>query len=74
MLREVDEPATVISGNPFLEMGAEENSLFVMFLADLPAAAAVAALDPQRSPGDIATAWMRPGYLLAAAKAPPTPS
>jgi len=52
VLRTAAQLAEVHSGNPFLEMGATEDSLFVLFLADQPTLAAVAALDPERSPGD----------------------
>jgi uncharacterized protein (DUF1697 family) len=39
-------------GNPFIEQGADEDQLHLLFLADLPKAPAVAGLDPERSPGD----------------------
>ena len=46
---ELDE---VVAQNPFLAEGADTDALHVAFLADPPRAAAVAALDPQRSPPD----------------------
>jgi uncharacterized protein (DUF1697 family) len=52
VLRTTEQLADVFRNNPFLEMGAAEDTLFVLFLADQPSAAAVAALDPERSPGD----------------------
>ena len=52
VLRTAEELATAIAKNPFLERGADENQLFVMFLADAPTAAAARALDPGRSPPD----------------------
>jgi uncharacterized protein (DUF1697 family) len=51
VLRTAGQLQNVIRNNPFLK-GAEENSLHVMFLAELPAGVAVASLDPLRSPGD----------------------
>ena len=42
----------VARSNPFLKAGLPEITLYVYFLADEPAAAAVKSLDPNRSPGD----------------------
>lgn len=42
----------IVQANPFAEAGAEADKLLVLFLADLPDAANVEALDPNRSPGD----------------------
>ena len=42
----------VLAGNPFLTPGVDEKALYVMFLANSPAPADVAKLDPDRSPGD----------------------
>ena len=50
MIRSHEELAAVIRGNPFLKEGDER--LYVAFLADIPAAEAVAKLDPNRSPSD----------------------
>ena len=42
-----------VTSNPFLKAGAAaRSSLHVMFLADVPEPSKVAALDPNRSPGD----------------------
>ena len=50
MLRTTREMRQVIRENPFLEEGAAEDVLHVMFLADLPQPGAVKSLDPDRSP------------------------
>ncbi|MBI2893746.1 MAG: DUF1697 domain-containing protein [Deltaproteobacteria bacterium] len=50
-------------GTPFLAAGAAPGELHVAFLADLPAAAAVAALDPKRSPPDELVVRGREVYL-----------
>jgi uncharacterized protein (DUF1697 family) len=52
MLRSAEEMAAVVRGNPFLKAGADEKYLHVSFLADAPDPAAVAKLDPLRSPPD----------------------
>ncbi|MEO8597008.1 MAG: DUF1697 domain-containing protein [Candidatus Solibacter sp.] len=52
IVRTADELAAIIRGNPFVADGAPEKDLYVAFLRDLPDAASVAALDPDRSPGD----------------------
>jgi uncharacterized protein (DUF1697 family) len=52
VLRTADQLGDVVSRNPFLEIGAAEETLHVVFLADLPSPGAVASLDPDRSPGD----------------------
>jgi uncharacterized protein (DUF1697 family) len=52
LVRSVEEMAAVATGNPFLRRKCDPKWLHVVFLADMPAKAAVAALDPQRSPGD----------------------
>jgi uncharacterized protein (DUF1697 family) len=52
VMRTSEELEAVVQGNPFLRAGADPVSLHVMFLADRPSAAAVATLDPNRSPGD----------------------
>jgi len=51
-LRTAEQIETVFATNPFLKMGAPEETLHVMFLADVPAPGAVKALDPDRSPPD----------------------
>jgi uncharacterized protein (DUF1697 family) len=52
LIRSAAEMAAVAAGNPFLSRKCDPKWLHVVFLADTPARAAVAALDPQRSPGD----------------------
>ena len=52
VIRSHEELAAVIRENPFLKAGEPEITLYVAFLAHLPAAEAVAKLDPQRSPPD----------------------
>src|SRR5579863_5841313 len=52
ILRNRDEMQKVARGNPFLQAGLPEITLYVYFLADEPSAAAVKSLDPNRSPGD----------------------
>ena len=52
ILRTVDQLRGVISDNPFLKAGAAEETLHVMFLADLPSPTNVDNLDPDRSPPD----------------------
>ncbi len=54
VLRTADEIHGLVSANPYLEddTEADVSILMVMFLADQPKAASVAALDPTRSPPD----------------------
>jgi uncharacterized protein (DUF1697 family) len=52
LLRTRDQLEDVVDFNPFVEAGADEDTLYVMFLADMPESAAVAGLDPNRSPPD----------------------
>lgn len=63
VLRSADQLREAIEANPFLQAGADEGSLHLMFLAELPSAAAVAALDPDRSPGDSYVVRGRDIYL-----------
>jgi len=49
--------------NPFLEAGAEPGTLHLVFLRDRPAEAAVASLDPERSPPDRFAVHGREIYL-----------
>jgi uncharacterized protein (DUF1697 family) len=55
--------AAVAAGNPFLAEGADPATLHVAFLAAEPRAAALAALDPERSPPDRFRAVGRELYL-----------
>ncbi len=53
VVRSQEEIASVVKGNPYLEKAkGNEIALHVAFLADTPDKKAVAALDPNRSPGD----------------------
>lgn len=62
-LRSAEAMAAVMAGNPFLAKGLEPSRLHVVFLAEVPTAAAVAALDPQRSPADAFAVVDRQVYL-----------
>ena len=42
----------IVAANPFVGTGVDEKTLHVVFLADVPTAAAAAELDLERSPGD----------------------
>ncbi len=60
ILRTAEQLRGVISDNPFLKAGAAEETLHVMFLADLPSPTSVENLDPDRSPPDsVRRAWQR---------------
>jgi uncharacterized protein (DUF1697 family) len=50
VIRSHDELAAAIRSNPYLAEHIDPKTLHLMFLASLPATAAVAALDPDRSP------------------------
>ncbi len=63
ILRTADELDETIRNNSFLLAGAPENHLHVLFLADQPEAAAVASLDPERSPPDAFEVRGREIYL-----------
>jgi uncharacterized protein (DUF1697 family) len=52
MLRTASQLEDVLRNNPFLEAGLGEETLHVVFLADLPGPESVACLDPQRSAPD----------------------
>jgi uncharacterized protein (DUF1697 family) len=52
VLRTTEELRAAIANNPYLALGAPEESLHVMFLTAAPDAEAVKKLDPDRSPGD----------------------
>lgn len=52
LVRTADELRRIVAQNPFLRRGGNEAALHVAFLADKPDPPRVAALDPQRSPGD----------------------
>jgi uncharacterized protein (DUF1697 family) len=63
LLRTAAELGETIRQNPFLEAGAPENRLHVLFLANQPDAGRVAALDPLRSPPDAYAVRGREIYL-----------
>lgn len=63
VLRTVAQLGAVIRENPFLVAGAAQETLHVYFLADIPSAARVAALDPDRSPPDTFTVHGQEIYL-----------
>jgi uncharacterized protein (DUF1697 family) len=52
VLRTAEQLGDVVRKNPFLEMGAAEETLHVLFLADLPSSGDVERLDPNRSAPD----------------------
>jgi uncharacterized protein (DUF1697 family) len=63
LLRPVEELGETLRQNPFLQAGASENWLHVLFLASQPDAGRVAALDPDRSPPDAYCVRGREIYL-----------
>jgi uncharacterized protein (DUF1697 family) len=63
LVRSAKELRAVAAGNPFLAAGADRDALHVMFLADAPSKAAIAALDPARSPPDTFAVDGREIYL-----------
>ena len=63
ILRTAKQLADVISNNPFLQLGASEETLHVLFLADSPGAREIANLDPNRSPPDTFTVSGQEIYL-----------
>lgn len=52
VLRTAAQLGDVLGHNPFLDAGAADEELHVVFLADVPAPHRVEALDPDRSPPD----------------------
>jgi uncharacterized protein (DUF1697 family) len=52
VLRTAAELSDVLGHNPFLDAGAAEDELHVVFLADVPAPHRIEALDPNRSTPD----------------------
>jgi uncharacterized protein (DUF1697 family) len=63
VLRTAAQLAEVVRANPFLEAGAAEDALHVLFLADQPSETAIAELDPDRSPPDAFAVRGREVYL-----------
>ncbi len=52
LIRTAEQLAMVAANNPFLEAGADEDTVHVLFLAAAPEAARVKSLDPARSSPD----------------------
>jgi len=63
VLRSREELAATVRNNPYLKKGLPETTLHVYFLADMPSAAAVKGLDPQRSAPDAFHVLGREIYL-----------
>ena len=63
LLRTAADLGETIGNNPFLQAGAPENWLHVLFLANQPDAGRVATLDPLRSPPDAYAVRGREIYL-----------
>ncbi len=66
VLRSLAELEDAVSNNPFLKLGSDLESLHLVFLAALPEASSIAALDPKRSPGDEYVVRGRDIYLRLA--------
>lgn len=62
--RSADELRAIVAKNPLFEDGLDPATLAVVFLAQKPSAKQVAALDPDRSPGDTFVVRGREVYLL----------
>ncbi len=52
IVRSATALAAAVRDNPFVARGAEPSTLHIGFLAEAPSAAAIATLDPDRSPPD----------------------
>jgi uncharacterized protein (DUF1697 family) len=63
LLRTAADLGETIGNNPFLQAGAPQNWLHVLFLANQPDAGRVATLDPLRSPPDAYAVRGREIYL-----------
>jgi uncharacterized protein (DUF1697 family) len=63
ILRTAQQLRDIVSNNPFLKPGNAEETLHVMFLADHPSPAKIAALDPSRSLPDAFIAHGQEIYL-----------
>ncbi len=62
-VRTASELAAVLANNPYLRPDSDHARLHVIFLSTLPEKRKVAALDPNRSPGDAYTISGREIYL-----------
>lgn len=63
ILRTAKQLGDTIRNNPFLKAGADENTLHVLFLADVPGASDVRKLDPNRALPDTFAVRKRDVYL-----------
>jgi uncharacterized protein (DUF1697 family) len=63
LLRTFDQLQEVIASNPYFHAEADEDLLYVMFLAESPTSASIASLDPGRSPPDVYKVRGREIYL-----------
>ncbi|MGI8552147.1 MAG: DUF1697 domain-containing protein [Dehalococcoidia bacterium] len=63
VLRTAEQIGEVIRNNPFVEAGADEATLHILFLLELPPADSVDGLDPDRSPPDAFSVRGREVYL-----------
>jgi uncharacterized protein (DUF1697 family) len=63
VIRTREQFALVAANNPFLQAGADENNVHVMFLATTPEASRVNSLDPARSSPDAFTVRGADVYL-----------
>ncbi len=63
VVRTAKDMQRVAGANPFLAAGADPSTLHVVFLGSAPTRAAVAKLDPDRSPGDEFAAAGAEAYL-----------
>jgi uncharacterized protein (DUF1697 family) len=63
ILRTTEELRAAITNNPYLAVGAPEETIHIMFLTATPDAARVEKLDPDRSPGDTFVVLGREIYL-----------
>ncbi len=63
LVRTREQLQDVVDFNPFVEAGGDEDTLYVMFLAQIPDSSAVASLDPDRSPPDSFEVCGREIYL-----------
>ena len=52
MVRTAEQIGDVIRNNPFVAEGAAEDTLHILFLAELPSTHSINGLDPDRSPPD----------------------
>lgn len=63
VLRSGAELEAAVAANPYVKKGVDPTLLYLVFLADIPDAAAVKALDPARSPPDTFVVRGREVYL-----------